>query len=195
MARLDEMIMFSISCRRYKVNNWAQKKKQLLDMVDADWSMSERIQDQEVIDCHTDYFSTNGRASYFDMWYNILKEDLDDALPQTGLPLANPEMWQLWTQKYRRGHYHGAHNHGCSNLSCILYVEFEKGLHEPTAFYQPFPDPWFGTLHKIQPQIEEGDILMFPAVLLHESPVSRSDKTRTVMSFNIPVGNFYAESN
>ena len=36
---------------------------------------------------------------------------------------------------------------------------------------------------------------MFPAVLLHESPVSRSDKTRTVMSFNIPVGNFYAESN
>ena len=63
MARLDEMIMFSISCRRYKVNDWAKKKKQLLDMVDADWSMSERIQDQEVVDCHTDYFSTNGRAS------------------------------------------------------------------------------------------------------------------------------------
>ena len=106
MARLDEMIMFSISCRRYKVNDWAKKKKQLLDMVDADWSMSERIQDQEVVDCHTDYFSTNGRASYFDIWYNILKEDLDDALPQTGLPLANPEMWQLWTQKY----------------SCLLYT-------------------------------------------------------------------------
>ena len=45
MARLDEMIMFSISCRRYKVSNWAYKKKQLLDMVDAGWALSERPED------------------------------------------------------------------------------------------------------------------------------------------------------
>ena len=192
MARLDEMIMFAVSCRRYSVQNWKEKKKKLLDMLDADWEMSVRPQDQEVKDCQTDYFSTNGRATYFDIWYYILKEDLDDALSQTNLPLAPPEMWQLWSQKYTRGQYHGVHNHGFSNLSCVLYVEFDPQVHEPTAFYQPFPDPFFGEISKIQPQVQEGDIILFPAVLLHESPVSRSDKTRTIMSFNIPVGKFYA---
>ena len=93
-------------------------------MLDADWEMSVRPQDQDVKDCETDYFSTNGRASYFDVWYNILKEDLDDALSQTNLPLAPPEMWQLWSQKYTRGQYHGVHNHGFSNLSCVLYVVY-----------------------------------------------------------------------
>ena len=74
-----------------------------------------------------------------------------------------------------------------SNLSCILYVEFDPQVHESTAFYQPFPDPWFGTLHKIQPQIEEGDILMFPSCFLYPHQVEEviTGKRYTFVSWGV----------
>ena len=79
------------------------------------------------------------------------------------------------------------HNHGLSNISCVLYVEFDEKEHFPTTFYSPFPDPYYGTINKIAPPVSEGEILTFPSMLLHESPASLSDKQRTIMSFNIPL--------
>ena len=102
-------------------------------------------------------------------------------------PCDSVDKWQLWSQRYTRGQYHGAHNHGLMNISCVLYVEFDDKEHFPTTFYSPFPDPYFGTINKIAPPVSEGEILTFPSILLHESPASVSDKQRTIMSFNIPL--------
>ena len=102
-------------------------------------------------------------------------------------PVQSLDTWQLWSQRYTRGQYHGSHNHGMMNISCVLFVEFDEKEHIPTTFYSPFPNPYYGTISKAAPPVSEGDIIAFPSLLLHESPVSPSDKERTIMSFNIPL--------
>jgi hypothetical protein len=69
----------------------------------------------------------------------------------------------------------------------VLFLEFDEKEHIPTTFYSPFPNPYYGTISKAAPPVSEGDIIAFPSLLLHESPVSPSDKQRTIMSFNIPL--------
>ena len=71
-----------------------------------------------------------------DMEANVLINSLDS--------------WQLWSQQYDKGEYHGVHNHGMMNLSCVLYVEFDP-KERVTTFYSPFPNPYYGTIHKAQP--------------------------------------------
>ena len=102
-------------------------------------------------------------------------------------PVKSLDYWQLWSQQYTQGEHHGAHNHGMMNLSCVLYVEFDEKEHLGTSFYSPFPNPYYGTIHKAQPPVKEGEIIVFPSLLLHECPVNPSKKQRTIMSFNIPM--------
>ena len=42
-----------------------------------------------------------------------------------------------------------------------------------------------GLLDYTPKKVEEGSLLIFPAIILHDVPPNRSDKTRTVISFNI----------
>ena len=37
------------------------------------------------------------------------------------------------------------------------------------------------------PEVDEGDILLFPSTLLHEATINTSNVKRTVMAFNIPL--------
>ena len=134
---------------------------------------------------------------YFDEFCNIMAEELDEIVEvfTEGLadryrgecPVKSLDYWQLWSQQYTQGEHHGAHNHGMMNLSCVLYVEFDEKEHLGTSFYSPFPNPYYGTIHKAQPPVKEGEIIVFPSLLLHECPVNPSKKQRTIMSFNIPM--------
>ena len=38
-------------------------------------------------------------------------------------PFGSLDKWQLWSQRYIDGQYHGAHNHGMMNISNVLYLE------------------------------------------------------------------------
>jgi len=178
---LHAKTLFSITILKYSVPNWQDKKIKLLDLID---NKSNLLLDE----CQTDYFSSSGRASYFDEWYSILGEDIQNCLNRINLPFSSPEDWQLWSQKYYFGEYHSVHTHGLGNLSAVLYVEFDPDEHVSTRFYSPFADPFFGSLEsQTLTDIQEGDIIFFPAMLMHESPPQKSEKVRTVMSFNIPI--------
>jgi uncharacterized protein YjlB len=37
------------------------------------------------------------------------------------------------------------------------------------------------------PDVQEGDIILFPAAIGHESQPNASNDQRTIMSFNIPI--------
>lgn len=173
--------LFPINIVKYSIDNWEAKKPLLLNLINSEANLGWR-------ECQTDFFSSNGRGSYFDNWYEIMKEDLEKILPEFGLSFCPPEKWQLWSQKYKKGERHSLHNHGFGNLSAVLYVEFDPLEHTSTLFYSPFPDPIFGNIKCTGlPDVKEGDIIFFPAMLGHEAPQHFSDKTRTIMSFNIPV--------
>jgi uncharacterized protein (TIGR02466 family) len=107
----------------------------------------------------------------------------------------------LWFNCYIDGDYQEQHNHvnpstvdNC-HFSCIHYLSFDKTRHKPVVFCDPLDALRSTNLelksHKYDgrhyPQIEEGDLLMFPSYLNHY--VSPSQKTedypRVTISFNL----------
>ena len=184
-------MLFAIGIMKFDVINWEDKKPKLLELIDFD---DECVDGNE---CYTDYFKYGTRPPYFDSFVDIMKDDFDNIANEytEGLsdryrgecPFKSLESWQLWSQRYTNGQHHGAHNHGMMNISCVLYVEFDENEHIPTTFYSPFPHPYYGIIGKQTPQVSEGNIITFPASLLHECPAQVSTKPRTIMSFNIPL--------
>lgn len=181
--------LFGFNITKFVIDDWSNKKSRLLKLID--------FTDNEIIECQTDYYKYQTTAPYLNEFVDILQTDLDTLVNEYtqilsdryggDCPFKNVEEWQLWSQRYAIGQFHGAHNHGLMNISCVLYVEFDPQEHFPTTFYSPHPNPYYGTIDKIAPPVNEGEILTFPSVLLHESPVSKSNKQRTIMSFNIPM--------
>ena len=181
--------LFGIPITKFVIDDWSEKKPKLLKLID--------FTDNDIVECQTDYYKYQTSAPYLNEFVDILQTDLDKLVNEYtqilsdryrgDCPFKGVEEWQLWSQRYDIGQYHGAHNHGLMNISCVLYVEFDSEEHFPTTFYSPNPNPFYGTIDKIAPPVNEGEILTFPSVLLHESPVSKSDKQRTIMSFNIPM--------
>ena len=185
----ESLLLFAIGIQKFEISNWEDKKSKLLELID--------FEDNEITECQTDYFKYNTRPPYFDSFVEILQEDLDNMATEytEGLsdryngecPFGSLDRWQLWSQRYIDGQYHGAHNHGMMNISNVLYLEFDESKHIPTTFYSPFPNPYFGTISKATPPVKEGNIISFPSLLLHECPVQSTTTPRTIMSFNIPL--------
>ena len=188
----QSLMLFAIGIMKFDVINWEDKKPKLLELIDFD---NECIDGNE---CYTDYFKYGTRPPYFDSFVDIMKDDFDNIANEytEGLsdryrgecPFKSLESWQLWSQRYNNQQYHSCHNHGVGNLSCVLYLEFDKSVHSPTWFHSPFNDPFTGYNQEYVPQVDEGDIILFPAMLLHEAPNNTSNVKRTIMSFNIPIG-------
>ena len=186
------MNLFGFPIHKVAVSDWENKKSKLLKLIDfSDTS------DQYCDSCDTDFYKYNNKAPYLNEFIGILKTDLEKLVDdythifrdryEGECPFKTFDKWELWSQRYGKGQYHSAHNHGLMNISCVLYVEFDDKLHFPTTFYSPNPNPYFGTIDKIAPPVVEGDIVTFPSVLLHESPASQTETPRTIMSFNIPL--------
>jgi hypothetical protein len=77
-----------------------------------------------------------------------------------------------WFQTYLKNSAHVWHTHGRANLANVYYVDL--------------PDASFGTKFygvKDLP-IEEGDLVTFPAFMLHSSPINLNERAKTVVSFN-----------
>ena len=190
--------IFQLNIHKYSITNWEEKNPKLLELLD--FSNDDVLQSE----VQSDFFTGKGNPSYFDEWINILKDDFNDIFNQghviAPLPVATvdtnrehllctpkQQQWQLWSQSYNEGQYHSVHNHGIGFISCCLYVEFDKNVHKATKFYSPFLDPMTGFSQETIPEVDEGDILLFPSTLLHEATINTSKVKRTVMAFNIPL--------
>ena len=91
----------------------------------------------------------------------------------------------MWYQMTSGGESHQVHTHGATGLSCVWYLEFDPEVHKATTFYAPFHDPLSGDMIQHTPEVQEGDLVVFPSFLMHEQEGNDSDKRRTIISFNI----------
>ena len=71
----ESLMLFAIGINKFTVNNWAEKKPKLLEMI--------KLSDDDVAfldakECKTDYFKYNTRPPYFDEFCNIMAEELDE---------------------------------------------------------------------------------------------------------------------
>ena len=114
---------------------------------------------------------------------------------------------KIWYNIYTDGEYQEVHDHLGTSLnpthfSLIHFLSFNKGEHKPPEFHDPisqlrmlsleFDSNKCGEVHV--PDIEEGDLLMFPCYLRHcVPPGKKTSYPRITISFNIRVTQYGGE--
>ena len=172
--------MFTVPIVHYPIENWSENKKKILDALPPE---DDSQLEPNGTGLYTDFF-INGKVkelpSYFHTVVDVIKPYLKSFMD------GNPvEFVEMWYQKYYNMVEHKTHCHGFTGWSSIIYVEFDPKVHESTRFFSPFRQPWDCDVEVFQPEVKEGDMILFPSSLLHEAPVNRSDTRRTIISYNI----------
>ena len=142
-------------------------------------------------------FETDNNFSW-DYFYECIKPNLIDMHQQLkGNPLHQFTMTEAWLNKYGRGDSQEVHTHiGADNctFSCSYFAQYAlndarflfydpdqtKHLGEFTKHYSGVVNTWF-------PDVQEGDIIIFPSWLHHQVEPHRSDTTRITVSANFKV--------
>ena len=142
-------------------------------------------------------FETENNFSW-DYFYECIKPNLLDMHQQLkGNPLHQFTMTEAWLNKYGRGDSQEVHTHiGADNctFSCSYFAQYAlndarflfydpdqtKHLGEFTKHYSGVVNTWF-------PEVQEGDIIIFPSWLHHQVEPHRSDTTRITVSANFKV--------
>lgn len=133
----------------------------------------------------TDFFH-NDKEKIIPAYYKIVTSALDEYLQEIeGNVGFRLKICSMWYQMTSGGQSHQVHTHGATGLSCVWYLEFDPEVHKATTFYAPFHDPLSGDMIQHTPEVQEGDLVVFPSFLMHEQEGNDSDKRRTIISFNI----------
>ena len=142
-------------------------------------------------------FETQNNFSW-DYFYECIKPNLLDMHQQLkGNPLHQFTMTEAWLNKYGRGDSQEVHTHiGADNctFSCSYFAQYAlndarflfydpdqtKHLGEFTKHYSGVVNTWF-------PDVQEGDIIIFPSWIHHQVEPHRSDTTRITVSANFKI--------
>jgi len=93
------------------------------------------------------------------------------------LGFAIPDIRAIWFQQYQTKDHHQWHPHCGCNWAGIYFLESPHYSHI-TEYIEPFTQRLFSF------NAQEGDIVIFPAQLLHRSSEFFSDDRKTVIAFN-----------
>jgi hypothetical protein len=85
---------------------------------------------------------------------------------------------EIWFQQYLQGSEHGWHTHS-GNWTNVYYLEFQEGSPK-TLLIDPFDRKT-----QIEVDVKEGDLLVFPAFVMHKAPINNSGNRKTILSYNI----------
>ena len=165
--------MLTVPFYHYKVNNWREKKEQLLDFVS---NLSFKFND-EIADLYTTYGDQTSSKPL-----KILEDDITKFT--TEVKYSGEMVADIWFQKYYENQFHTPHHHGAIGYSSVLYINFDKRIHEGTRFLAPFNDP-DGNHVEFAPDVDEGSFIFFPSYLYHYALPNKSDTIRINMSMNI----------
>ena len=175
--------LFSLDIHKIQIKEWSEHKEKILSY------MTNGYNDQTI--SFTDYFTYISEGEYppyreefleimskyileFQEHFNNISQE-----PYKFTRIAGP-----WCQKYNRYDYHPPHDHGSIGYSAVLYAKIEPEVHPSTQFFSPFPNH-IGFRENRLIKVEEGDLVVFPANLMHMAPPHYSDEERIIISFNI----------
>ena len=168
--------LFSINAYRVTIKDWSEKHRdRIIDLVPEE---QEKVNTISRI-YYSDYYN-NKKPPYYDELMKVLEPYLEDFVKENGIN----HIATLWCQKYKSGDYHGPHDHGSIGFSAVLYAKMDSDVHHSTEFFPPFPSEK-GTKVSASFQVEEGDLIIFPAHVLHMAPPHYDDKMRVIFSFNL----------
>ena len=86
------------------------------------------------------------------------------------------QIHSVWFQEYNQNDYHGWHIHE-HHYTGVYYLKFPKNA--------PKTELVDHQNNKLEINVKEGDIVIFPSIAIHRAPVVKNDLTKTIISFNI----------
>ena len=86
----------------------------------------------------------------------------------------------MWFQQYFENDIHKWHTHKYTNFTCVYFVEMIEN-NQKTLIKN------FGSDELIDYNAEEGDIIIFPGLLSHSSPIIKTNNRKTIISFNLDI--------
>lgn len=173
---IQKLDLFPITVFKTSCTDWEEKKQKLLSLVD--WDNPDYINEDQVSDFNHNL--ENG-CSYKDQFVDIIAKELYEILFFCNY--SNIDIINLWAQRYKNSQYMPVHDHGALGYSCVLYTEFDREVHYPTRFVSSMKNE-SGSSSYYEPDTHEGDLIVFPSFLLHDVKPNRSNKNRTIFSFN-----------
>ena len=175
----DTFSLFSINAHVATIEDWSEKHRdRLLSLVPDKDKNKKHLTDKIA---YTDYHN-NEKPPYYDELIKVLRPYLEDFFKKYNI--TEPRIATLWCQKYKSGDYHGPHDHGSIGYSAVLYAKMNSKVHASTQFFSPFPTEK-GSKVSTSIQVKEGDLIIFPAHLLHMAPPHYDDEMRVIFSFNL----------
>jgi len=121
------------------------------------------------------------KRKYLDYFYKLVPDHMDAMCKK--LKLTEWHITNVWFQKYNPGDYHTWHVHPESNWTNVYYVQ-AGGPQTDTQLYDPILDQTY-----LVP-MKEGQLLTFPAQIIHQSPRNTGVKAKIIISFNSNFWNF-----
>tara|TARA_R100001510_G_C7645202_1_gene202591 strand:+ start:808 stop:1308 length:501 start_codon:yes stop_codon:yes gene_type:complete len=155
---------------KYSVPNYSDIKLKLITLINQVPKNSLKTNEQKI--SHTDYNLKKQDPFHYKQFFfdNVLKEYLKYF--GNKFNRFKIEVDSLWFQIYKKGDFHDWHSHAKTNFANVFYLQLpHKNL---KTNFKDCKDI----------SIEEGDILTFPAYMLHRSPMNTNDKEKIIISWN-----------
>jgi len=87
----------------------------------------------------------------------------------------------IWYNVYGKGQEAKLHDHSGASFSLVHYLKYEKSEHQAIEFVDKL------NVKRFSPEIEEGDIIMFPSNMRHRVEPSKSNKLRVSLAMNVSI--------
>ena len=161
-----------------KVKHHDELKHQLLDYIES--SPAESHTNVSKVDFKT---NNNRTPPYHNIVKTAVLPTLVEAVERYGFKVKKAEelvIKPMWFQQYEQGSDFNWHNHD-KTVAFVYYTELPEGDQLTTEFF----DPWTGEIFTVD--AEEGDVVVFPSFVMHNSPVNRTGLRKTVFAGNVQV--------
>ena len=181
--------MFNIPVVKYRCHNWSYKRQAFLDLLNE---QTLTMGEESVYSDYGDYKTLTAEHSMglYDTpdYLNTVRELLKEEMTWFANDLkADPQIVRAWFERALYKCHHPVHTHGHGGWSAVLFIEYDPTVHTPTVFIAPFNQFVTGMQLTYMPEVEEGDLILFPSFLLHYTQLNESHVQRTVASFNMTV--------
>ena len=181
--------MFNIPIVKYRCHNWSHKRQAFLNLLNE---QTLTMGEESVYSDYGDYKTLTAEHSmglydtpdYLNTVRGLLKEEMEWFARDLQ---ADPQIVRAWFERALYKCHHPVHTHGHGGWSAVLFIEYDPTVHTPTVFIAPFNHFVTGMQLTYMPEVEEGDLILFPSFLLHYTQLNESHVQRTVASFNMTV--------
>ena len=159
-----------------KIDNHSEIRKILLDLISkypgVKWTNNNTEEEINYNVSNTDW--QQKQSSYVEPYVKNIKPYLKiyDFVNCDKIHLHD-----VWYHQYFKDDFHGWHVHGGCQFASIYYLELPNKKHR-TEFYDSINNKL------VKFDVEEGDLIMFPSYIPHQSPKISDDSRKTIISAN-----------